>query len=91
MVDESIDVPSVNVDTAFSQTTPLLPPPDVEDEEPIVMIAEQMPRFPGCEDMDMTMKEKELCSQKKLLEFLNSLTFDHKNQKTNVDRRNRYF
>ena len=33
-------------------------------------IVEQMPRFPGCEDMDGTNKEKKTCADQKLLEFI---------------------
>lgn len=44
------------------------PPPPPTDE--IFKVVEQMPRFPGCEDMKGTDKEKEECAKKKLLEFI---------------------
>lgn len=45
----------------------------VEGEEVldrVYMVAEQMPRFPGCEDMYSEPKEKYACAQKKLLEYV---------------------
>lgn len=45
------------------------PPPPPPKEEEIFVIAEDMPRFPGCEDK-ATKKEKEECAQKKMLEFI---------------------
>ncbi len=46
------------------------PPPPKEEPEEIFRIVEQMPRFPGCEDMSGGNNEKFQCSQKKLLEFI---------------------
>ena len=46
------------------------PPPPVEDEPDFVVVAEVMPRFPGCEDMDGTKEEKMKCAEEKLLEFV---------------------
>lgn len=40
--------------------------------DPIFKIVEEMPRFPGCEDMDGTAKEKEECAKQKMLEFIYS-------------------
>lgn len=45
------------------------PPPEPEVEE-IFKVVEEMPRFPGCEDMAGTMAEKKACADKKMLEFL---------------------
>lgn len=42
------------------------PEPDVED---IFIRAEEMPRFPGCEDLN-TKQEKQQCADRKLLEFV---------------------
>lgn len=36
----------------------------------IFIIVEEMPRFPGCEDMTGTIAEKEACSKEKLLSFI---------------------
>jgi len=44
------------------------PPPPVEEE--IFKVVEQMPRFPGCEDMSGSDKEKEECAKQKMLEYI---------------------
>ena len=51
--------------------------PKIEDEEPLfLIIAEQMPRFPGCEELIGNDKEKEICSKIKLLNYIkNNLTY----------------
>ncbi len=51
---------------------PVLPLPDAPDDEieEIVNFAEEMPRFPGCEDLGGTIEELKACSDKKLLEYL---------------------
>jgi len=38
----------------------------------VLRFVEEMPRFPGCEDMDGTAQEKEECSKKELLKFIYS-------------------
>jgi TonB family protein len=43
--------------------------PGLESED-IHNIVEEMPRFPGCEDDQATMKEKDECAKSKLLEFI---------------------
>jgi protein TonB len=55
-----------------AQTPPPPPLPVKEDAPAIIKIAEQMPRFPGCEEMGGTNKEKEECAKKKLLEYIYS-------------------
>jgi len=42
------------------------------NDDPIFKVVEEMPRFPGCEDMDGTAKEKEECAKQKMLEFIYS-------------------
>ena len=44
------------------------PPPSIEIKE-IFKVVEEMPRFPGCEDLG-SMEEKKACAQQKLLEFV---------------------
>lgn len=51
-------------------STPLPPPIIPEDGDEIVPIAEQMPRFPGCENEPGDHKSKEKCAQQKLLEYI---------------------
>ena len=46
-------------------------PPKIKDEEPpIVMVPEDNPRFPGCENMDGSKKEKEKCAEEAMLKFI---------------------
>jgi len=51
---------------------PVLPLPDAPDDgiEEIRKFVEEMPRFPGCEDMGGSVEELKACSDKKLLEYL---------------------
>lgn len=64
-------------DTIFEAPAPVKkepafipPPPKIEEpDETIFVAAEDMPRFPGCEELT-TKKEKEACATKKLLEFI---------------------
>lgn len=39
-------------------------------EETILEVAEQMPRFPGCEGMPASQEEKKACADQKMLEFI---------------------
>ncbi len=65
-------------DTIFEAPAPVKkeptyvpPPPKIEEPpgETIFVVAEDMPRFPGCEEL-ATKKEKEACATTKLLEFI---------------------
>lgn len=42
----------------------------VYKDDTVYRLVEQMPRFPGCEDRDVTQKEKEECSKKELLDYV---------------------
>lgn len=54
-----------------TEDAPLLPLPEAEEEyKDFIRIAEVMPRFPGCEDLNASTKEKEKCAQKKLLQYI---------------------
>ncbi len=46
------------------------PPPSEPEVEEIFQVVEQMPRFPGCEDMSGTNEEKKACADQKMLEFI---------------------
>ena len=53
------------------------PPPPPKEEEPeeeetdeIFTIVQQMPRFPGCEDIGGSDDDKKKCAEKKMLEFI---------------------
>lgn len=43
--------------------------PEPDDDLPF-LIVEQMPRFPGCEDLEALNEEKYRCAEQKLLEFI---------------------
>ncbi len=51
--------------------TPIAPPIIPMEESPLWVVAEDMPRFPGCESGG-SKKEKEACAQEKLLAFIYS-------------------
>jgi protein TonB len=69
----AIDVPPpvVKKDAAPPPPPPPPPPPEPEVEE-IFRVVEEMPRFPGCEDMVASTDEKKACADKKMLEFIYS-------------------
>jgi len=41
-----------------------------DEEEEVIIFAEQMPRFPGCEEIDGNKDDKKKCADMKLLEFI---------------------
>jgi TonB family protein len=45
---------------------------DFTNNDPIFKVVEEMPRFPGCEEMEGNSKEKEQCAKQKMLEFIYS-------------------
>lgn len=54
-----------------SEPAPIVVPIiEKEEEEGFITVAEQMPRFPGCEHLDADKKEKEACSKKALLQYV---------------------
>ncbi|MEM7102468.1 MAG: energy transducer TonB [Bacteroidota bacterium] len=44
--------------------------PEEEDSEEIFTIVQQMPRFPGCEDIGGSDDDKKKCAEKKMLEYI---------------------
>jgi len=62
--------------TSPPESTPIPPPPPPAPPknfgDKTYKVVDQMPRFPGCESMDGTNKEKEDCSKEKLLQFVYS-------------------
>lgn len=77
-VDQSVDaetaieVPDpveVSVDDAPPPPPP--PPPAIKDDaREIFVIVEQMPRFPGCEDIEGDDQAKKACAEQKLMQYL---------------------
>lgn len=77
-VDQSVDADSYIEAPVYHESKkeaapppppPPPPPPEPEVEE-IFKIVEEMPRFPGCEELTASMEEKRQCANKKLLEFI---------------------
>lgn len=68
-VDQSLDQETEVKQEKAPPAPPPPPPPPKPKEEEIFTVAEDMPRFPGCEDK-ASKKEKEECAQKKMLEFI---------------------
>ncbi len=52
----------------------VLPPPKEKEDDvpPIFKVVEEMPRFPGCEDMSASKEDKKKCADTKLLQFVQS-------------------
>ncbi len=77
-VDQSVDANTYIEAPVYHETKkvtaapppPPPPPPPKEDVEEIFKVVEEMPRFPGCEDMTASVEEKRMCSNKKMLEFI---------------------
>lgn len=74
-IDQSIEAESVVEAPAPSPEKtyvppPPPPPPPVDDAEEIFRVVEEMPRFPGCEDIAGTQEEKRVCADRALLEFI---------------------
>lgn len=68
-----------NIEPSFSGTaifpkTPIAPPPPPDEtegkDEPWLIIAEEMPRFPGCEDRDLSKAERTSCANALLLKHM---------------------
>jgi len=68
-VDDAIEAPPE--DTTVRTAPPPPPPPAPRDTDNIILIVEQMPRFPGCEDKK-NKAEKDQCAQRKMFEYIYS-------------------
>ena len=68
-IEDDIYLPEENT----ADVSKILPPPEIKNEEKDfpVYIVEQMPRFPGCEDLP-TNNEREKCAQSKLMQYIYS-------------------
>ena len=67
-VDQTTTVEAPPVKAAPPPPPPPPPPPKQEVEE-IFKVVEDMPRFPGCEDLS-SKEERKQCADKKMLEFI---------------------
>jgi protein TonB len=72
-VDQSLTNFKRPAPAAPAKTAPIVLPPPVEKEDkvpPIFKVVEEMPRFPGCEDLAASKAEKKQCADIKLLQFI---------------------
>jgi len=70
-IDASSEVERPVVLDPVRPALPTAPPPKIEEENEVPFrVVEQMPRFPGCEDMAGSNTEKHACATQKLLEFI---------------------
>ena len=66
--------PAVPTEPVTSWEEPIIrkapPPPPVKEPEAPMIFVENMPRFPGCEGLGLSKKEREQCATKELLKFV---------------------
>ncbi len=62
----NVAIASFNIQYVQTSLDTLKPSPIEEIIDPIRV----MPRFPGCEDLDISTKEKKKCAEEKMLEFV---------------------
>jgi len=73
-VQVAVNLPIYYEDFEYARATypalppPPPPPPPKPGQEEIFRVVEEMPRFPGCEDLPKT--ERKACADRKLLEFI---------------------
>ncbi len=87
LINEPVPEPKASVE--IKPTPPPLPPQPVdEDITEIRVIAEEMPYFPGCEDLRMSKEERRQCSDRALLTYLmKNLRYPSIAQENNVEGR----
>ena len=82
---------SISLDESFLLDT--IPEQEIEifeeKEEPIFMLVQEGPRFPGCEDMEGSKKEKESCAKERLNKFIyENLKYPVEARKNNIEGEN---
>jgi len=70
MIEESTNLELTPIAEESVETEAPMPAMEYDEPDEVVVVAERYPRFPGCEEMAGTHKEKEACSKKKLMEFI---------------------
>ena len=62
----------IHAEPVFNTLPPPPPPlsPRADQGELVYKVVNQMPRFPGCEDIEGTEQDKKVCANKKLLDFI---------------------
>jgi len=71
-VEEVVEAPPPPSPKEEAPVKPILPPIEEDDSGTAVIFAEQMPRFPGCEDLAADKKAADKCATTALLKFLSS-------------------
>jgi len=73
-METSVEAPKFVDDNGDEDETvaPPPPPPKEPERREIFKVVEEMPRFPGCEDLNASIEEKKACADKKMLEFIYS-------------------
>ncbi len=57
-----------------------------QTSDPIFTVVEQMPRFPGCEDIQGDQETKKNCSNRELIQFMgNNITYPESAKKNNIE------
>ncbi len=68
-----IDIPAPSAEPKqVAEVLPPPPPPRHDDADEIFKVVEEMPRFPGCEDVGGGSEQKRLCAEKALMEFIHA-------------------
>jgi protein TonB len=68
-----IDILGLKSSPESSNTLPPPSPPPPPAKAEVFKIVEEMPRFPGCEDMEGSLKDKEVCSKEKMLQYISNV------------------
>ena len=62
--------PSVPLADTAASPAPIVAPIIESKNDEVVLLTDEMPRFPGCEEIAGTKMEKEKCAKEKLLEYV---------------------
>ena len=68
--DTYIDAPVYEEKNDVPPPPPPPPPPPKEEVAEIFKVVEEMPRFPGCEEMTASASEKRMCANRKMLQYI---------------------
>ena len=66
-IEPTVDIISTG---GINRTPKITPVYEIEPVDEIMVVAEQMPRFPGCESLELSNEDKRACAEKKMLELL---------------------
>jgi protein TonB len=87
--EKTIDQPvatEVPTENTLEERPAPVPPADRDEKEEIFVVVEDMPRFPGCEDIAGTNSDKRECANQKMLEYIYSnIQYPQEARKTGVE------